>query len=71
MNKHLPAKSPGAVRPPSDLERDPGIGQSKGTTISGQDPDIIAADNTVEGDVENDVRPSGAVDPEQMGRTNK
>jgi hypothetical protein len=70
MSKHPPAGSPGTVRPPDDLERNPGIGQSKGATMSGADADQIIGENTVEGDVGNDVRPSGMVDPEQQGRTN-
>jgi hypothetical protein len=53
-----------------DLARNPGIGQSKGSTISGADPDEIEGDNSVEGDVENDVTPAGSVDESQMGRTN-
>ena len=37
---------------PDDLEQNPGIGASKG--MSGADPDEVAADNTVEGDVVSD-----------------
>jgi hypothetical protein len=53
------------VSPPDDLERNPGIGASKGTTMAGADPDEIEGDNTFEGDVENDVTPGGGVDPDQ------
>lgn len=53
-----------------DLERNPGIGQSKGTTATGVDPLQTDGDNTVEGDVENDVQGSGGVDEHQRGRTN-
>ncbi len=57
----------------SDLERNPGIGQSKGTFATGESPESLAADNTYEGDVENDAgRPGGsAVDPGRMPRHNK
>jgi hypothetical protein len=46
---------------PSDLERDPGIGTSSGTT--GDDPEAISS--------ENDTTPTGGVDPQRRGRTNK
>ena len=55
-----------------DLERNPGIGQSKGAFATGQDPMDAEGDNTVEGDVENDPGGlGGAVDPERLGRENK
>ncbi len=56
----------------SDLDRNPGIGQSKGTFATGEDPEILAADNTYEGDVENDAgHPGGGVvDPSRMPRSN-
>ena len=54
-----------------DLDRNPGIGESKGAFATGLDPHGIEGENTVEGDVENDTRPSGGVDPDQLGRTNK
>jgi hypothetical protein len=38
----------------SDLERNPGIGQSKGSFATGVPPEEIEGENTVEGDVEND-----------------
>ena len=56
---------------PDDLERNPEIGGSKGAFATGEDPREIEGENTVEGDVENDSRPSGGVDPDQLGRTNK
>ena len=71
MSKHPPANSPGTIRPQSDLDRNPGIGQSKGTTAAGMDPDAIEGENTVEGDVENDVDATGAVRRNPQGRTNK
>jgi hypothetical protein len=55
----------------ADLKRNPGIGASKGTTMSGEDPESILADSTFEGDVENETTPEGAVDPGHVGRTNK
>ena len=59
-------------RPPDDLERNPGIGTSKGTSARiGADPEEIEAANTSEGDVMNDVTQTGGVNPDQRGRTNK
>lgn len=54
----------------SDLDRNPGIGQSKGTFATGEDPTEIEGDNTVKGDTENDTTPQGGVNPEE-GRTNR
>ena len=65
------------VELPDDLERNPGIGASKGTTMSGADADDVTdlheeGDNTFPGDVENDAGPPGAgVDPNRRGRHNK
>ena len=39
--------------------------------MAGAEPEDIAGDNTFEGDVENDVDDTGAVDPARMGRTNR
>ena len=59
-------------RPPDDLERNPGIGTSKGVhSATGVDPEDLEADNTVEGDVMNDTTQTGGVNPNQTGRTNK
>ena len=55
----------------SDLEDDPGIGQSKGLFATGADPDTLEADNTSEGDVENETNDAGGVDEPQLGRTTK
>ena len=61
---------------PDDVADSPGIGQSKGVTAAGgltrekEDPSFIAGDNTVEGDTANDVDRTGAVNPNQRGRTN-
>ena len=54
----------------SDLERNPGIGQSKGSFMTGESPEEIEGDNTVEGDIENDATLQGAVTADE-GRTNK
>jgi len=65
------------VEPPDDLERNPGIGASKGTTIAGADADDLddearEAENTFKGDVESDAGRAGAgVDPKRVGRHNK
>jgi hypothetical protein len=59
-------------RPPDDLERNPGIGSSKGIhSRTGTNPEAIEGENTAEGDVMNDATPQGGVDPNQQGRTNK
>ncbi|TDG34098.1 hypothetical protein [Paracraurococcus ruber] len=59
-------------RPPDDLERNPGIGASKGTQAStGTDPEEIEATNTSEGDVLNDADRTGGVKPDQRGCTNR
>jgi hypothetical protein len=70
MSKHPPAGQEPDPLPRDDLKDDPGIGRSKGTTISGEDPHILSGENTEEGDVANDVTPTGAVDPDHRGRTN-
>ena len=64
---------PGAdvPRPPSDEERNPGIGSSKGTFGRGTDPAAIEGENTSEGDVMNDVGRTGAVPEGRTGRTNR
>ena len=67
-SKHAKARPEDLPR--DDLEDDPGIGQSKGTQRPG-DIDDIRGDNTVEGDVGNDVTPQGGVRENQVGRANK
>ena len=54
-----------------DLERDPGIGQSKGTPAGGDRPQIIEGENTTEGDVENDSTVFGGIPQGEQGRTNR
>jgi hypothetical protein len=66
MSKHPdPAHQP--VTGPDDLERNPSIGQSSGLDRH-IGLDEIEGDNTVEGDVENDAGPGGAIDPDARGR---
>jgi hypothetical protein len=69
MSKHPPSGHTPTTLPADDLECDPGIGQSKGTTIAGEKPQLIRGENTTEGDVENDTTPAGGVDPRQRGRS--
>jgi hypothetical protein len=64
-------KSSGPSPFPDDLERNPGIGQSKGSFATGEDPSTLEGDNTSEGDVENDPSPTGSVSENKLGRTNK
>ncbi|WP_426955316.1 hypothetical protein [Muricoccus radiodurans] len=61
----------GIPRPPSDDERNPGIGSSKGTFGRGTDPAALNADSTDEGDVMNETNRAGGVNPGHQGRTNK
>ena len=58
-------------RPPSDLERNPGIGASKGRFGRGTGPAVLQGENTDEGDIANDAGSKGGVDPDLLGRTNK
>ena len=53
-----------------DLERNPGIGTSKGAFATGDGPQSVEGDNTVEGDVENDPQPDGSVSENKLGHTN-
>lgn len=64
-------KSPDEGPFTSDLEDDPGIGQSKGLSATGEDPDLLEADNTQEGDVENGGSGVGDAVGRNLGRTNK
>lgn len=56
--------------PRDDLEDNPGIGASRGTTIAGEDPHILQGENTDEGDVQNDADATGAPTPNERHRTN-
>jgi len=53
-----------------DLERNPGIGQSKGSFATGIPPEEVEGENTVEGDTDNNADRAGQV---KIGRerTNK
>ena len=55
----------------SDLESDPGIGQSKGLFATGEDPDLLEGITTQEGDVENQATTDGAADEHKLPRGNK
>ena len=68
-NKHV--KHHGPTPFPDDLERNPGIGQSKGTFATGEDPESIEGVSTVEGDAENDANALGGINEHQRIRTNK
>lgn len=52
-----------------DLEKDPGIGQSEGSFITGIPPEEIVGENTVEGDVENDSTAGDGVPQGEKART--
>jgi hypothetical protein len=70
MSKHAPSGHTPTTLPADDLECNPGIGASRGTTMGGGKPEDIEGETTSEGDVANDVNPSGGMSPER-GRTNK
>lgn len=53
-----------------DLERNPGIGQSKGSFMTGIPPEEIEGENTLEGDVENDTTATDGVPQREKARTN-
>jgi hypothetical protein len=70
-NKHpRPDEQPVELR--DDLERNPGIGTSKGlfARAGGEDANLIEGENTIEGDTENDGGNAGGVNPD-LGRTNR
>ena len=65
-NKHLrPDETPVDLQ--DDLERDPGISQSKGLFAGDtrSDADLIKGDNTVEGDIDNDGGVAGGINPKE------
>ena len=64
-------KSTGPSPFPDDLERNPGIGQSKGSFATGEHPLSDEAGSTVEGDVENQADRLGRTNPDELGRTNR
>jgi hypothetical protein len=64
MTKHPKTKTPSDV----DLLINPMIGGSKGATMAGadsEDLDELQGDNTIEGDLENDVNAAGGVDKDE------
>lgn len=65
LSGHTPTPAPR-----DDLEDNPGIGASRGTTIAGEDPHILQGENTDEGDVQNDADATGAPTPIERHRTN-
>jgi hypothetical protein len=68
--KHPKGESPAADLT-DDLERNPGIGQSKGAFATGEDPLSIEGENTVEGDVDNDSTVVDGVPQQERARTNR
>jgi hypothetical protein len=64
-SKHDPSGHTPTTLPRDDLQDDPGIGASKGTTISGEDPHILREDgvNTEPGDAANDADAAGEPTP--------
>ncbi|MGN6059265.1 MAG: hypothetical protein ACTHOI_11870 [Sphingomicrobium sp.] len=65
--KHRKGDSPFA----DDLEKNPGIGESRGAFMTGEDPQSIAGENTVEGDAENDSTAGDGVPQEERERTSR
>lgn len=68
-NKH-PKSTPETRPTPDDLERNPGIGQSKGAFATGEDPEELEGTNTSEGDTDNEASPQGGVSQDTQ-RENK
>ena len=66
-SKHMKTDVPSDA----DLKGNPGIGSSKGMTMSGGDPRDLEGDSTYEGDVENETTPEGGIDPNHRGRKNR
>lgn len=62
-SKHPPPGKGPKIR--DDLETDPAIGASKGTTMAGEDPHILREDgvNTEPGDAPNDADSTGRPTP--------
>jgi hypothetical protein len=54
-----------------DLRRNPGIGQSKGSFATGEDPELLEGENSAEGDVDNDANAQGGIDENQKVRANE
>lgn len=71
MSSSKHENSPGEGPFTSDLDRNPGIGQSGGAFATGESPEELMGDNTEEGDVENGAGPNGEAIEGDRGRTNK
>ena len=69
-NKH-PKPDEQPIEREDDIERNPGIGQSKGLFARDgeRESESIEGVNTVEGDTENNADAAGAAHPD-LGRTN-
>lgn len=69
-SKHSQSGRTPTTLPRDDLQDDPAIGSSRGTTIAGEDPHILrdGAANTEEGDVPNDADATGAPTPIERER---
>ncbi|KQO56082.1 hypothetical protein IPV08_06510 [Methylobacterium sp. SD274] len=65
-NKHMKTDVP----TDADLKGNPGIGTSKGMTMSGGDPRDLEGESTFEGDVDNETTPEGGIDPNHRPRKN-
>lgn len=73
MSKHAQSGHTPTTLPRDDLEDNPAIGASRGTTIAGEDPHILTEDgeNAEEGEVSNDADAAGAPTAIERHRTNK
>lgn len=69
-SKHPKAEDQVAADLPDNLEKDPGIGRSKGRFAMTDEPPLDG-ESTFEGDVKNDTTREGGIDPGHQGRTNK
>ena len=69
-NKHPRSDEEMEADLPDNLEKDPGIGRSKGRFARTDEPPL-EGENTFEGDVKNDTTREGGINPHQLGRTNK
>ncbi len=71
-SKHPPSgQTPPELDLPDDLDDNPGISGSQGTYATGEDPALIAGENTFEGDLENDTTPNGAVRRDSDSEANR
>ena len=70
MTSKHPRPERQSVERPDDLDENPGIGQSKGLfgRAGAKDSELVAGDNTVEGDTENDAGLGQGAKPD-LGRT--